>query len=60
MTMFIVTQHKSILVSCCLALIVTIVAAVLAIFMVFIAPQAEWAGAQPAFDAVVNSLQFVK
>ncbi|MFM2123823.1 MAG: hypothetical protein RL328_274 [Acidobacteriota bacterium] len=29
-------------------------------YTVFIAPQAEWAGAQPAFDAVVSSLQFVK
>ena len=29
-------------------------------YTVFIAPQGEWAGAQPAFDAVVASLQFVK
>lgn len=29
-------------------------------YTVFIAPQSEWAGAQPAFDAVVNSLQFAK
>lgn len=29
-------------------------------YTVFIAPQSEWAGAQPAFDAVVSSLQFAK
>ena len=29
-------------------------------YVVFIAPQSEWAGVQPAFDAVVASLSFTK
>jgi hypothetical protein len=29
-------------------------------YAVFIAPQAEWAATQPAFDGVVNSLQFIQ
>ena len=29
-------------------------------YAVFIAPQSEWAGAQPAFDGVVGSLQFLQ